>query len=63
MMFRKVRAIIPHTLSSLNTANTCHITLLSTILVLWYSWVHVCITNYYNVSTDVELMIDDFLGI
>jgi len=63
MMFRKMRAITSHILSPLNTANIYHIAPLSTIFALWYFWVYVCTTNCCNVSIDVELMIDDFLGI
>jgi len=63
MMFRKVGAITSHTLSPLNMANTCYMAPLPTILVLWYSWVHICATNCCNVATDVEPTIDDFLGI
>jgi len=44
-------------------ANICHMAPLPTILALWYSWIHVCTTNCCDVATDVELMIDDFLGI
>jgi len=63
MMFRKVRTITPHILGPLNTANTCHMAPLPTILALRYSWVHICAMNCCNVATNVELMIDDFLGI
>jgi len=63
MMFRKVRTVTPHTLSPLNMANTCHMAPLPTILALWHSWVHVCTTNCCDVATNVELTIDDFLGI
>jgi len=62
-MFRKVRAITPHILSPLDMANTCCMAPLPTILALWYSWVHICTMNCCDVSTNVEPIIDDFLGI
>jgi len=63
MMFRKVRTIAPHTLSSLDTANTCHMAPLPTVLALWYSRIHVCTMDCCNVASYIELSIDNSLGI
>ena len=63
MMFKKVRLIVPHTLSFLNIANTCHIAPLPTILVLWHFRVHVHTMDHCNIASYIKLMIDYSFGI
>jgi len=58
-----MKAIILYTLSPLNMTYSCHVTPLLAVLALWYSWIHVCTMNCYNVTTDIELMVNNFLGI
>ena len=63
VMFGKVRAIMPHTLRFLYMTDSCYMTPLPAILVLWYTWVHICTLNYYNETTGVEPLVNDFLSI
>ena len=58
MMFRKVRPIAPHILSSLNTTDTCYMVLLLTILALWHFRVHVHNPDHCDISSYVKLMVD-----
>jgi len=63
MMFRKVRAIALHTLSSLDIANACHMAPLPTVLALWHSRTHVCTIDRCNIASYIESSIDNSLGI
>ena len=54
MIFRKMRPIASHTLSSLNTTNTCHITPLPTILALWHSRVHIHTIDRCNIASYIK---------
>jgi len=63
MVFGKVRAITPHTLRSLYTTDSCHMTPLPAVLVLWYAWVYICTLNCCDETTNVEPSVNDFLSI
>jgi len=63
MMFSKMRAVTFYTLSPLNMTYSYHVTPLLAVLALWYFWVHVCTTNYCNVTTDIEPTVNNFLGV
>ena len=63
MVFGKVRAITPHTLKSLYTTDSCHMTPLPAVLALWYAWVHICTLNCCDETTNVEPSVNDFLSI
>ena len=54
---------MPHTLRFLYTTDSCYMTPLPAILVLWYTQVHICTLNYYNETTGVEPLVNDFLSI
>ena len=62
-MFKEMWPIAPYTFSSLNTANTCCMAPLPTILTLWHSRVHVCAMNCCNITSYVKSTINNGLGV
>ena len=63
MVFGKIRAITPHTLRSLYMTDSCCMTPLPAVLALQYAWVHICIPNCCDKTTDVEPLVNNFLSI
>jgi len=63
MVFSEMGTITFHTFSSLNMTYSCHMPPLPTVLTLQYTWIHICIPNCYNVATNVESLVNDFLSI
>ena len=56
-----VRAIALDTLCPLNSAHTWCMTLFPTVFILWYSRIHVNVTNCGDETSDVEPSIDEAL--
>ena len=62
-MYRLVRTTTFDTSHILNSACTCSVTPLPTILILWNSWIHIGTTNTSNVPTNIETSVDKSLGL
>jgi len=58
-----VRAIVLHTLGSMDVADTSCVTLFPTVLVLWHTRVYVGTVDCSNIASNIEVSVDDLLGI
>jgi len=63
MVFRFVRTVAFDTFWSLDSAWECHMTSLPAIFTLWDTWVHVGFLNGCDISSDVEISVNEHLGI
>ena len=58
-----MRAITLHTFSPLDAAHFSHVTPLSTVLTLRNTQVHIGSVDHGNITSNIEMSVDNFLGI
>ena len=63
IVFSEIETITFHTFSFLNMTYSCHMSPLPTVLILWYAWIHIYISNCCDVATNIESSVNDFLSI
>jgi len=57
-----MRPITLDTLGPLDATNTCYVSLLPTVLILWDTQVHISTIYCSNEISHVEMLIDDSFG-
>ena len=63
MVISKIWPIAFGVFRTLNTANSCYVSLFPTIFALRSAWVHVSTSHHSNDTSNIELPIDDFFSI
>ena len=63
MMFSHMRAVAFYAFGSLDIANPCYMTPLSTILALRDTRIHVGTSHHCNDTSYIEMPVNDFLSI
>ena len=58
-----MRAITLHTLGLLDVADTSHMTPFLVVLALRHARIHVSTTDYSNIASNIEVSVNDLLGI
>jgi len=58
-----MRSIALYTLRSLDMTYFCHMTPLPAVLALWHAWVHIGSANCSNETPNVEIPVDNLLGV
>ena len=63
VMDRLIRTITLHTFHTLNFACVYHMIPLPSIFTLWHPEVHISISNSGNISSNIEVSIDEALSL
>ena len=58
-----MRAIALHTLGLLDVADTSHVIPFLVVLALRYARIHVGTTDYSDIASNIEVSVNDLLGI
>jgi len=58
-----MRSIALYTLRPLDTTYSCYMTSLPAVLALWHAWVHIGSANCSNETPNVEMSVDNLLGV
>ena len=63
MMDCLMRTIVFDTFGTMDTTDTCCMSLFPTVFTLWDTWVHICTTYYSNETFHVEMSVNDWFGL
>ena len=59
VIFSNISSIALGTPRDIKTITECQVTLFPAVLILWNTWVHICVTNGHNETSNVKMSIND----